>query len=56
MPARKTGMAHRLVAVRFAYPRLPGGIVTELITDAWARKAPRRFIRTHQATPQTQDG
>jgi hypothetical protein len=45
----------RLVAVRVAYPRLPGGIVRELITDAWTRRAPRRFIHAHQATTRAQD-
>ncbi|MGW0227423.1 hypothetical protein ACWDWO_03840 [Actinopolymorpha singaporensis] len=39
----------RLVSVRVAYPRLPDAVVVELVTEAWAYRAPARLVRAYRA-------
>jgi hypothetical protein len=36
----------RLVSVRVAYPALPDAVVTELVTEAWAYRAPARLVKS----------
>lgn len=40
---------NRLVSVRVSYPALPDSVVTELVTDAWAYRAPARLVKTYRA-------
>jgi hypothetical protein len=36
--------AGRIAALRVSYRALPAGLLPELLEEAWARKAPRRFL------------
>jgi hypothetical protein len=39
----------RLVSVRVAFPALPDAVVVELVTDAWAYRAPARLVKAHRS-------
>jgi hypothetical protein len=41
----------RLVSVRVAYPALPDAVVKELVTDAWAYRAPARIVKAYRSRP-----
>jgi hypothetical protein len=38
----------RLVAVRVRFASIDPAVMEELVTDAWASKAPRTLVRAHQ--------
>jgi hypothetical protein len=38
----------RLTAVRVAYPDLSDAVVIELVTDAWAHRAPARLVKSYR--------
>jgi len=40
----------RLVSVRVAYPLLPDEVVTELLVEAWAHRAPARLVKAYRET------
>ena len=39
----------KLASVRVAYPQMPDDIVIELVTEAWANRAPARVVRQYRA-------